>query len=48
MIDNMLYASASERRSLFLSLDKDLIEFLAKSGYSTENIVDIKRLRSLA
>jgi hypothetical protein len=48
MIDNMLYATASERRTLFLSLDKNLIEFLAKNGYSTESVVDVKKLRSLA
>jgi len=48
MIDNMLYAAASERRALFLSLDKDLIDFLAKNDYSIENVVDIRRLRSLA
>lgn len=47
MIDNMLYATASEGRMLFLSLDKDLTEFLAKNGYPTESIVDVKRLRSL-
>lgn len=47
MIDNMLYATASERSMLFLSLDKDLKEFLTKNGYPTESIVDVKRLRSL-
>jgi len=47
MIDKMLYAAASERRALFLSLDRDLIEFLAKNGYSIQNVVDIRRLRSL-
>jgi rRNA-processing protein FCF1 len=48
MIDNMLYATASERRMLLLSLDRDLTEFLAKNGYPTDNIVDTKRLRTLA
>ena len=47
MIDNMLYSTASDLGMLFLSLDMDLIEFLAENQYSIEAIVDIKKLRSL-
>jgi len=47
MIDNMLYATATDLGMLFLSLDRELAEFLAKNQYSTESIVDVKKLRSL-
>lgn len=47
MIDNLLYATASDRGILFLSLDRELTDFLNKNGYSTENIVDVKKLRTI-
>ncbi len=46
MIDNMLYATASNRGMLFLSLDRELIDFLNINQYSTSNIVDVKKLRT--
>jgi hypothetical protein len=46
MIDNMLYSTAADLGMLFLSLDMDLIKFLEENQYSTEKIVDIKKLRS--
>lgn len=47
MIDNMLYATASQRGMLFLSLDRELIDFLNINRYSTSNIVDVKKLRTM-
>ncbi len=47
MMDNMLYATASQRGMLFLSLDRELIEFLNVNQYSTSNIVDVKKLRTM-
>ncbi len=47
MIDNMLYSTASDLGMLFLSLDIDFTEFLRENQYSTDAIVDIKKLRSL-
>jgi PIN domain nuclease of toxin-antitoxin system len=34
-IDNILYATASESKMLFLSLDEELRKFLTKNGYDT-------------
>jgi len=47
MIDNMLYATASQRGMLFLSLDRELTDFLNINQYSTSNIVDVKKLRAM-
>jgi predicted nucleic acid-binding protein len=47
MIDNMLYATATDLGMFFLTLDKELADFLAGNQYSTESIVDVKKLRSL-
>lgn len=47
MIDNMLYSTAADLGMSFLSLDTELIKFLEEHQYSTQEIVDIKKLRSL-
>jgi len=47
MIDNLLYATASDRGIVFLTLDRELTTFLSEHSYSTENIIDIKRLKKL-
>ena len=47
MIDNMLYATASQLGMLFLSLDRELMDFLNVNQYSTSNIVDTKKLRMM-
>lgn len=47
MIDNMLYSTASDLGMLFLSIDMELIKFLEENHYSTEAIVNIKKLHSL-
>jgi predicted transcriptional regulator len=47
MIDNMLYSTAADLGISFLSLDTQLIKFLEEHQYSTQLIVDIKKLRSL-
>lgn len=47
MIDNMLYSTASDLDMLFLSIDMELIKFLEENQYSTEAIVNIRKLHSL-
>jgi hypothetical protein len=47
MIDNMLYSTASNLGMLFLSIDIDLVKFLEENHYSTNAIVNIKKLHSL-
>jgi hypothetical protein len=47
MIDNMLYSTASDVGMLFLSIDVSLIRFLEENHYSTDEIVNVKKLRSL-
>lgn len=47
IIDNMLYSTAADLGMSFLSLDTELIKFLEEHHYSTQAIVDIKKLRSL-
>jgi len=47
MIDNMLYSTATDLGMLLLSIDVELVKFLEENHYSTERIVNIKRLHSL-
>jgi hypothetical protein len=47
MIDNMLYSTASDLDLLFLSIDMELTKFLEENQYSTEAIVNIRKLHSL-
>jgi hypothetical protein len=47
MIDNLLYATASDRGIVLLCLDRELTTFLNENGYSTENIIDIKKLKKM-
>ncbi len=45
-IDNILYATATTRKMLFLSMDKELKEFLSKVRLPSNNIVSHKELFS--
>ncbi len=45
-IDNILYATATTRKMLFLSMDEELKEFLAKTELPKDNIVSHKELFS--
>jgi len=47
MIDNMLYSTAADMGMLFLSIDTELIRFLEENNYSTERLVNVKKLLSL-
>jgi hypothetical protein len=47
MIDNMLYSTASNLGMLLLSIDVNLVKFLGENHYSTDEIVNVKKLRSL-
>ncbi|MDG7015746.1 MAG: hypothetical protein JRM82_00040 [Nitrososphaerota archaeon] len=43
-IDNILYSVALDSKMLFLSLDKELKDFLHERGYDTDLFVDIRGL----
>jgi len=43
-IDNLLYASSLENKMIFLTMDKNLVEFLKEHGYSIENVMDHQKL----
>ncbi len=43
-IDNILFATASSSKMLFLSLDEELKRFLAKNGYDTGLMVKVDEL----
>jgi len=45
-IDNQLYATSIVNKMIFLTMDKELIDFLSERGYGTENLMNHKQLFS--
>jgi len=44
MVDNILYGIAKSQEMIFLTMDSKFMAFLRKNGFSTENVIDHKKL----